>query len=285
VVLGVSCFFLLVDSPALSTRWLTTDEIRFLELRHLVHHSAQVSDLDTRKKQKWAILKSILLDWKIYTLALVYWSNIVPNLGLKFTMPQIIKNMGFTSSNAQLMTIPPYMCGALSAYVSARLADRYTWRMPFIVGPQFLVVISFAILFPLSPKIKDNVGVCYFAVILSCLGLYPISPGTSAWTVNNLAGPTKRAQGVAYMLTIGNAGGIISSFIYRADEAPRYATGFGTSLAFAAAGILACFALEYGYHQINRKRAMLDEDAVRAEYRLDELTLMGDKSPLFRYTL
>ena len=36
VILGISTFFLLIDSPALSTRWLKPDEIRFLELQRFI---------------------------------------------------------------------------------------------------------------------------------------------------------------------------------------------------------------------------------------------------------
>ena len=56
----------------------------------------------------WKVLWSVLTDWQIYLLGLVYCSSTVPNYALKFSMPTIIKGMGFTSANAQLMTIGPY---------------------------------------------------------------------------------------------------------------------------------------------------------------------------------
>lgn len=103
--------------------------------------------------------------------------------------------MGYTSTNAQLLTAPPYACGAISALLSALLADRFSWRMPFIVGAQMLLIIAYAILFAKAADIKNNVGLCYFAVHVACVGVYPILPGCNAWTINNLAGPAKRAMG------------------------------------------------------------------------------------------
>lgn len=85
-------------------------------------------------------------------------------------MPQIIKNMGYTSSNAQLMTIPPYACGAISAYVFSVFADKYSWRFPFLVGPQLCLIVAFSILFTKSGDIKNNIGLCYFALCLACTG-------------------------------------------------------------------------------------------------------------------
>lgn len=69
-----------------------------------------------------------------------------------------------------------------------------------------LVVISMAVLFGKAADVADNTAVMYFAVVLSCIGLYPLNPATSTWTLNNLAGPSKRALGVALMIAVGNAG-------------------------------------------------------------------------------
>ncbi|EWY85853.1 hypothetical protein FOYG_12952 [Fusarium oxysporum NRRL 32931] len=283
VLAGVATYFLLIDSPETSGKWLDQDEIRYLQLRQL----AQSGNQPTQKKKgvDWKIFRSIICDWQIYLQALIYWSNTVPNNALKFTMPRIIRNMGYTSSHAQLLTIGPYCAGAVSAYLSAIFADKFSWRMPFIVGPQLVVVCAYGILFGLAADIRGNVPACFFAVVLACIGLYPINPGGNAWTVNNLAGPTKRAMGIAYMICLGNLGGIVGSYIFIETESPTYPTGFGTSLGFAAAGVGACICLELGYHISNKKKDLMSEEEMRAKYTENELEEMGDRSPLFRYTL
>lgn len=81
------------------------------------------------------LLLDVFTDWKICLLILGSWSNAVLNYALKFTMPEIITGMGYTSSRAQLLTIPPYAVGTMSAYAFSVFADRYTWRMPFIIVP------------------------------------------------------------------------------------------------------------------------------------------------------
>lgn len=200
-------------------------------------------------------------------------------------MPQILKNMGFTSTKAQLMTAPPYACGAISALLSALLADKFTWRMPFIASAQGLLIVAFAILFATAENIKDNVALCYFAVHVACIGVYPILPGCNAWTINNLAGPEKRAIGIATMICIGNLGGIVGSFIYQEKESPKYPTGFGTSLSFAAAGTVCAFTLEWLFWHINKKNGEKTEEEWRAIYTEAQLEKMGDRSPLFKYNL
>jgi len=115
--------------------------------------------------------------------------------------------------------------------------------------------------------------------------MYPIFPGVNAWNVANTAGPVKRAISIGYLVCAGNIGGIIGSYIYIEREAPRYPTGFGNSLAFGAAGMVAVLALEFGLWKINKRDAKFSEEEIRAKYTDEQLERMGDKSPLYKYTL
>ncbi|KAF3935179.1 hypothetical protein ABW20_dc0108955 [Dactylellina cionopaga] len=284
VLLGIICYLFLVESPALSSGWLEPEEIRYLELRQLSRRLQLAGNGQDRVIDKRLLLE-VFTDWKMILLIFVNWSQAVPNYALKFTMPQIIKNMGFTSATAQLLTIPPYSCGAISAYGFSVFADRKSWRMPFILVPQLCVIVAFAILFAKAADIKDNIALCYFAVCLSCFGMYPILPGVNAWNVSNVVSPTKRAISIGYLICMGNAGGIIGSYIYIEKEKPKYPTGFGASFAFAAAGIVAGLTLEYFLWSINKKNAKLTEEEIREKYTEEELERMGEKSPLFKYAL
>ncbi|EFW17607.1 conserved hypothetical protein [Coccidioides posadasii str. Silveira] len=132
IALSAFAFFALVDSPALSKRWLEPDEIRYLELRQRAQRGRVVVDEDPGKFD-WSTLWQVVTDWQLYLQIINFWGNAVPNYGLKFTMPQIIKNMGYSSAKAQSLTVPPYMLGGLVTYVSSLLSDRCKWRFPFII--------------------------------------------------------------------------------------------------------------------------------------------------------
>ncbi|KAL6233150.1 acyl transferase domain-containing protein [Aspergillus navahoensis] len=115
--------------------------------------------------------------------------------------------------------------------------------------------------------------------------MYPILPGVNAWNVSNTPHPAKRAVAIGYLICMGNVGGLIGSFIYKEDEAPRYVTGYGNSFAFAAAGIVACLVLEIALFRSNRRKERVNEEEVRERYTDSELEEMEERSPLFRYTL
>lgn len=284
VLFAVLCYFCLVDTPELSTRWLDPEEIRYLELRKRALRGRLVVD-EKASKFDWKTLFNTITDWHLYLQILNFWSNTVPNYGFKFSLPQIIKNMGYTSANAQLLSMPPYFAGAISAYVFGIVADKLRWRMPVIVMGQTFVIIAFGILFALADDIKANIPACYFAVVLACIGLYPIIPGTNAWTSNNLAGARKQAMGIAFMISVGNCGGLVGSFIYLEREAPKYPTGFGSSFAFAAAGMVASLVLETRFWFVNKRNEKISREEVYQRYTPEELQLMGDRSPLFKYIL
>lgn len=283
VVLAGVCYFFLVDSPELSGRWLEPEEIRYLTLRQQAQRGHLVATEDA-KKFDWKTLLSVFMDWHLYLMVLNVFSNTVPNYGLKFSLPQIITDMGYTAANAQLLSMPPYIAGAISAYLFGLVADKIQWRMPIIVMGQCLVIIAFSILFSLAEDIQDNIAACYFGVVLACIGLYPIIPGTNAWTANNLA-PRKQGMGIAFILCIGNTGGLVGSFIYLEREAPKYPTGFGSSFGFAAAGMVASLILELRFWYVNRRNARMTREEIDQKYTAEELQQMGDRSPLFKYML
>lgn len=137
---------------------------------------------------------------------------LIARLGTKFTLPSITKAMGFSNTNAQLMTVPPYVCGALSSLIFAKISDHYYWRMPFVAIPMVFITVGYSVIISFNGELQKNLGPAFFAVILTCIGIYPIHPATDSWASNNLAPAKRRAIGVAFNIAVGNLGGILGSF-------------------------------------------------------------------------
>lgn len=211
--------------------------------------------------------------------------NFFSLLGVKLTMPAIIKGMGFQNRNAQLMTAPPYITGAIATVLSSKLSDRFYRRMPFIVIPWTVFIIGYAVIMSFGAHTADHVGPSYFAVFLACIGLFPVNPAITSWCANNIAPASKRAIGLAFFVSLGNIGGVLASYMFLQHEAPAYPTGYGISLGVLAFGIVVAVLLEVAYVRINQERTKTSEEKIKAKYTEAELANMGDSSPLFRYTL
>jgi predicted MFS family arabinose efflux permease len=199
-VFGLFLPWLLPESPE-RVRWLTAEEKKFIALRF--RQTGYRSATGEGDKFSWSLLLKTMSDWKILLAVLMGMVNAAPNAAFSYTMPTIINKLGFEASKAQLLTIPPYFCGAVSSWLSGRLADRFTWRFPFIVMPMILMLVSFVLLLVLSANIESYKGPMYFAVVLAQIGIYPLLPGIAAWTGNNLPQSWKRSIGLAWLLAAG----------------------------------------------------------------------------------
>lgn len=122
-----------------------------------------------------------------------------------------------------------------------------------------------------------------FGIFLAAGGLYPVSPACTAWISQNQAGTTQRTVGIAITFMAGSLGGIVGSNIYLANESPTYPTGFGITIGFIVVGGLIWPLCYWAWlKRINAKRAAIPEEEI-AKYTPQQLSDMGDNSPLFRY--
>jgi hypothetical protein len=97
--------------------------------------------------------------------------------------------------------------------------------MPFVVGPFALCCISFSVMLGLRGNFEEQIGGAYFSVVLACMGIYPSAPALIAWAGNNLAPASRRAVGLGLNICIGNAGGVMGSYMFFDSDAAQYSTG------------------------------------------------------------
>ena len=199
-----------------------------------------------------------------YHFLLLTRSHSIPLYGFTYTVPTIINELGYTAAEAQLLTIPIYTAGAISTMALSRLSDRLKTRWPFIVFPYALALCGFiglmAVPHPALP------GLTYGLLFAVPSGVYPGVLSVIAWISNNTAPTWKRAIGMAMMITLGNIGGIVGSNIYYSHEAPHYWSGYGTSLSFLCAAIIATLVLRWSYARSNKERDAMTEQEIRQKY-------------------
>ena len=140
-------------------------------------------------------------------------------------LPAIINGLGFTGLQAQYLTIPLYITGAIGVFTAGWLADRYQRRAPILLSFSLSVIIGYAILLG-----THNAGVNYYGCFMVVFASY-VFPGLNlTWLNGNTAPHYKRATAIAMNQTIANIGGIIAGQIYITAESPLYTTGHAVSL-------------------------------------------------------
>ncbi|KAL2843345.1 major facilitator superfamily domain-containing protein [Aspergillus pseudoustus] len=275
VCVSIAAFFVISDYPATAS-FLTEEERAWVIARLRAQYAGNV---EVSERFQWRYLWQALSDFQIYLSLIVWYGIVCPLYGVSFFLPSIIKDLGYSSSNAQLLTVPIYVTAAAVAVVSAWLSDRAKQRSPFLLFHLSCIVIGFTIV--IASAGKGVPGVVYAGIFLAVSGIYPALPGIVTWLSNNLAGEYKRATGMALQIGIGNFAGAMASNFYRTQDAPSYYLGHSLELGLAVAGLVATICLRFVYQRINKSRSAKGTEGLVAE----EIARMGDKSPAFRYIL
>ena len=196
-----------------------------------------------------------------------------------FFTPTILKELGWTSVHAQVMSIPIYIVAFIVTLIVAFFTDRLRHRYAFIMTGISLGTVGYVIL--LAQK-GVSIGGRYFAVYLVTVGGYIAQPITLVWLNNNMGGHYKKSAGAAMQIGFGNCAGIVASNIYITKDAPEYLVGYGTSLALLWLSGFACTAFLIGLWRENKKRDQGRRDD-RFNLPREELENLGDDHPRFRF--
>ncbi|KAL8693391.1 MAG: hypothetical protein Q9218_001783 [Villophora microphyllina] len=273
VVFAVAGKFILADWPE-TAEFLTLEERTFVIRRTQEEMAGAVMDrLDSKS---W---RRVVCDWKIWIGVIMYLGDTNAGYSGSFFNATILRQVGWTSVNAQLLSVPIYALAALVAVIVGFLSDRLRHRYAFCMLGVCIATVGWSLLLA-----QDHISVVaqYIALYLVTVGTYITSPLSIIWMNNNLGGHYKRGIGAALQIALGNLGGITASNIYITKQAPTFPVGFGVSLALQWLTAAACTAFFAGLVVENRKR-----DRGERDYRYDlakaELDNLGDDHPNFRF--
>ncbi|KAM7205404.1 high-affinity nicotinic acid transporter [Naviculisporaceae sp. PSN 640] len=282
IVVSFGAYWAIYDYPA-TARFLTTFE-RTEVVRRLRDDTGHLSN-EYNSKYVWQALK----DWKIYIHCLICMAGFCPIYSFSLFLPTIIKGMGYTANNAQLMSVPPYVCACFFTVTASWLADRYKKRGVFLLGSQLVAIVGFGMLAG-----SGKASVQYAGTVLAAIGIYPQIPLGLAWNSGNIGGSLKRGTGIAMQVMGGNCGGIIASYVYLTKDGPRFIKGHSILIGFVGmAFFLTLFMMVWCQRENARRDAIAlaqgpDGDKTQEGLTDEEKRLEGelaDDVPWFRYTV
>lgn len=268
IVIGIIAFWFVVK-PLDDVAWLSENEKRFLKRRFIIDEFgsgdeelikrklALKADASGENISKTAILKSVLLDWKVYAHIMIFIGVTCPLYSISMCLPTLIREMGHNSTMANILTIPVYIVACLCSMAVAYAADRTGRRAPFLFGSYGVMLIGF-IICVFRPVDKPNVG--YGGLFIAACGTYPALPGMITWFSNNVGPASKRNIAMAVHIGTGSFGGAIGANFYRDKDKPKYTFGHAMNILFVAIAY-ACIALIFiTYKTQNAKRLTLREE-------------------------
>ncbi|PGH29232.1 retrograde regulation protein 2 [[Emmonsia] crescens] len=272
-------FRFLPDSPA-QAKFLNEEEKAVARARAM----RQAGQVDRVGGVSWKEIGEALLDVKSWLVALMYFSCNVSYSSLPVFLPSILKDMGFTSINAQGLSAPPYFLSFLTSVLTPWIADRYQQRGLMIAFLSIVGLIGYILLATCTA-----VGPRYIGVWMAASGVFPCIANILPWVLNNQGSDTRRGMGIIILNLVGQCGPLLGSNIFPASDGPFYVRGQSICAAFMGfncfLALLLRTLLAWQNRQLDRKYGTLAE---RAQQRAEtgQLVLAEENyGPDYRFVL
>jgi len=199
-ILGFVCLFTLTDKPE-QAKWLSPEERTWL-VEVLASERQAIAAKHASK------LKDAFTNWRVLVCAAVNFCAIIGSVGLGLWMPQILKGFGFGVVTVGFLAAIPYICGAVTMMLWARLSDRGGERSWFVASALLLGALALVVCgYATSSALISIVALCGAVVGIMCYQstFWPIP---SSFLTGSAA-----AGGLALIVSIGNLGGFVGPYI------------------------------------------------------------------------
>ncbi|KAL2811059.1 vitamin H transporter [Aspergillus granulosus] len=230
----------------------------FTEHERNILHTRVLADDETKADAKAIISLSSLLeaatDYRLWLHMILNIVSLSPKGGLQLYGPTVIKSLGFSKTNANLLNAVSSVLVIIFSYAISLGSDRTNLR-----GPWCILAFIYSIAFS-SALFGLPIGADKWAryAVFTLLGAgNALAQGLNdAWVNINATTASKRSLGLALVVIGSNLGGIAGQQLFRSEDAPRYTKAFLAILLLYAASIPVTVLLMWIYWRGNRKARM-----------------------------
>ncbi|KAF2102606.1 retrograde regulation protein 2 [Rhizodiscina lignyota] len=244
----VLVIWFLPDYPS-RARWLNEEDKQFANDRLQVDGGGF-----TKRHASKHEIKETLIGWRMLAHYFTYTVDCIPLGSFTFYIPTMVAGLGYTSLEAQLLTIPPWVCGYLTALTISFIADRYNARGYMVFASGILGGTGWLIegILPAHAFTAR-----YGCLILAACGAFPASAPLTAWVTCNVPSVAMMAIATAVNNSCAGTGQIVAQWIWKANEANEgYPTGNYLCAACMYVVAIMGLVLRYMYGRMNKNGSL-----------------------------
>ncbi|CAO2649767.1 Nn.00g010590.m01.CDS01 [Neocucurbitaria sp. VM-36] len=187
-------------------------------------------------------------DWKLWYVLVFNICASIPSQAFSVFLPLVVEGLGYSSLEANLMSVPPYVCGAIGLYLFALSSDHHKERGYHIVGGIFIALVGLIVTVTVHSSGAKYAGLC-----ILLLGSYVSPPLTVVWLSGNTPEPGKRFL-VLGVNGFGNLAGVFGSQLYKQRYAPEYLLPSYITLGFVAVALVGYVSYRFTLQAVNRRK-------------------------------
>ncbi|KAF7523928.1 hypothetical protein PCG10_006232 [Penicillium crustosum] len=257
VIVAVFAWFLIPDSPG---------RARFLSRRQRVVAQQRLEESTSDYQQSygsrfnWREILKTASDPKAYMAAFMFFSCNVAFSSMPVFLPTIIKDMGYSSLQAQALSAPPYLVAFVVVLVTAYASDRSRSRSPYLIAHALISSLAYLAIAAtgyfhshLPPWL--HIFIRYICVYPATAGFFSAITLIITWSMDNRVEKEGKGASIAILNIIGQCGPLLGTRLYPETDGPWYIRGMATCSFFMVVVAVLAVGLRILLQRMNRAAA------------------------------
>ncbi|KAK7058562.1 hypothetical protein VNI00_002198 [Paramarasmius palmivorus] len=256
LLVGITSFFMMPPGPTQTKAWFRPkgwfdEREEVIMVNRVLRDDPSKSDMHNREGLSIRMIWQALTDWRLwplYALGLVHMMPVGPP---QTYLTLSLRNLGFNTTEANLLTIPSVVIGATMLVFTAFLSEIVNSR---VVATLVLQIWALPLLVALYTFDGNTSQWVYFAVVSLITGFPYIHPIQVAWASRNSYSVRTRTVSASVYNMFVQAGAVIYANIYRADDKPLYKRGNRVLIGICSMNICLYILTFFFYKYLNYRR-------------------------------
>ncbi|KAF9486410.1 MFS general substrate transporter [Pholiota conissans] len=256
LLVGLLSFIMMPPGPTQTKAWFRpkgwfTEREEIIMVNRVLRDDPSKSDMHNREGLNVKMIWEALKDWRLWPLYALGLTHMVPVIPPQTYLTLSLRNLGFTTTQTSLLSIPSLFMGMSLLLVMAFVSEIINSRIAATLVLQFWALPLLIALFTFNQTTSQW---AYFAVVSLIAGYPYVHPIQVAWASRNSYSVRTRTISASVYNMFVQAANIIAANIYRADDKPLYKRGNKDLIAICCMNISLYIGTYFFYRTLNARR-------------------------------
>ncbi|KAL7285523.1 hypothetical protein ACG7TL_000625 [Trametes sanguinea] len=206
LVIGIASYFMMPPSPTQTKAWFRpkgwfSEREETIIVNRVLRDDPSKSNMHNRQGLSVKMIWNILKDWRMWPIYALGITFMVPVNPPQTYLTLSLKNLGYTTTQANLLSIPSKVLGVILLLIFCYLSEIIDSRVVSTVLLQFWALPLLVALYTFNQQTSPWV---YFAVVTLITGFPYVHPVQVAWASTNSGGVDKRGNRVLIAICVMN---------------------------------------------------------------------------------